>query len=210
MAYLFLDMETSGLIRRDLPLGEDQQPWAVKVAVDHTDGNGVSFNRIDVLVRAEGRKVKSGAEAVHGIDAATSERQGMAENLILAAVADLAGKARAVVSYGDFDRMVVESLMIRLERKLGKPPGTYRARWIRPGLEFVNVMAPSAQQVCKIPSTSEWGAGEYKWPSLDEAAKAVLGETPDRPIHDAWADLTLVKRIFFALRERGHFDEVKP
>jgi DNA polymerase-3 subunit epsilon len=200
---LFIDLETSGLIRKDVPLDDASQPWAIKIAVDHTDGAGKSLNRLDVMIKPEGRKVKEGAEAIHGIDDAVAERFGLNEPAVLAILADLASKSRKVISYGSFDRLVVEGLMMRLENKLGKPPGTYRQKWLRPGLEFIDLMVPHCQQVVQKPGKFD---GQYGWPKLDESIAAILGETPDRSTHDAFEDMTFVKRIYFALRDRGHFD----
>jgi hypothetical protein len=202
---MFIDMETSGLIQKTIPLDDPAQPWAIKIAVDHTDDTGKSWNRLDVLIKSGGRKVQEGALAVHGFTPQDADRHGVSEGAVLNLLAELAGDARRCVSYGSFDRMMVESLMLRLEIRYGKPKGTYVNRWIRRGLEFVDLMVPHCQQAVKKPSKHDW-AEDYAWPSLDDSIAAVLGETPDRATHDAWDDLTFAKRIYFALRDRGHFD----
>lgn len=209
MALLFLDLETSGLPRRDLPLGDPAQPWAIAVAADHCDDDGRTINAIRALIRPEGRKVKDGARAVHGIDPSFAERKGVAETKILSLLAEMAGKDRtlAVVSYTTLDPWVIESLMVRLEEQLGKPFGTFRNRWVRPGLQFIDIQKPACQLECRIPG--EFDDGSYRWPSLDESCRVILGEEPRQGHHDAWDDLSRLKRLWAALRARGHFPTVE-
>ena len=203
--YLFIDCETSGFVLDDVPLGDDAQPWIVQIAWAHADDSGKTLSRASMLVKADGRKIKPGAEAVHKITARQCEQNGFPENYMLAQLAHAAGISQAIVSYGDFDARVVESLLLRMERRSNRQRGVFRNRWRRPGLEFVNVMFPSAQQACKLPSNVDWST-EYSWPSLDKAAEIILGVKRESDVHDAWEDLELLKAIYFELRKRGHFD----
>jgi len=205
--YLFIDCETSGLLLDDVPLGDDAQPWIVQVAWAHVDAMERPLSRASLLIKAEGRKIKPGAEDVHGISAKLCEQNGFFERHMLAQLAQAAGMSQAIISYGDFDARVVESLLYRLERRNNLRRGAFRDRWRRPGLEFVNVMAPAAQQACKLPSKVDWST-EYAWPKLDTAAEIILGIKREGVIHDAWEDLTLLKRLYFELKRRGHFDGV--
>jgi hypothetical protein len=203
MTILILDLETNGLVRRDLDLDDPGQPFAVRIAAEHVLRNGRRMNAIDLTVKPDGRPMKAGAEAVHGISGRMAQQWGLRENTALIFLAELARVVEVVVTFSTFDPIIIESLMLRLEKSLGKPTGTFRNRWIRPGLVFLNVQHPSAQQVCKIPAT--WDPADMKWPTLDEASMAILGEPPREGEHDAWDDLGRLRRIFFKLAADGHY-----
>lgn len=208
MALLCIDLETSGLIRKDLPLGDPAQPWAIRLAALHMDMQGRRLNAIDVTIKPDGRKVKADAAAVHGVDTAVAERIGVQEAPILHFLAQVAGKAHTVITFGDFDATVIESLFIGLENRLNKPPGTFRNRWVRPGLQFVDIQKPACQMACRLPPPFE--NADYAWPSLDAASEIILGEKPREGVHDPWDDLGRTVRLYLALKERGHFPTVTP
>jgi hypothetical protein len=201
--YLFLDLGTSGLVRSDIYLEDPAQPFALKIAAEHTMPNGDRLSAIDLLIKPEGRAVKPKAYEVHGISSRIAENFGFRENLGLMFLADVVKAARVVVTFSSFDPLVIESLMIRLAISLGKPPETFSERWKRPGLTFLNIQHPAAQQATK--AESGFDTGEYRWPTLDAACAAVLGLPPREGKHDAWLDLARLKQLFFVLRDRGHF-----
>jgi DNA polymerase III epsilon subunit-like protein len=205
MSFLTIDLETSGLIRKDLPLSDPVQPWAVSIAADLADNDGNSLGFFSLLIKPDGRKIQANAEKVHGISSRDAEIWGIKENAPLVVLQDLAGKAEFIVSFGDFDKLVITSLFARMEKALSKPEGTYGRKWARPGLQFVDVQKPAAQAVCKLPS--EFEDGDYKWPSLDEACSIILGEAPRDGAHTAWDDLQRTKRLYLALRDQGHFEK---
>lgn len=206
--FMFLDCETSGLIRRDLDIDDPAQPFAVKIAAEHTQADGTRLSAIDLLIQPAGRAIKPGALGVHGITSRVAELNGLRENTALIFLSELAAKTRVVVTYGDFDPQIINSLLMRLENSLSKPRGTYLNRWARPGLQFLNIQHPACQQACRL--VSEFETGEYRWPSLDQASEIILGEKAREGHHDAWDDLSRTKRLFFALREKGHFPLLSP
>lgn len=199
MSLLFLDTETSGLMKRGLPLESPEQPWVVSLAAELCDDAGNQIACINTRIRANGRTIDEGARAVHGISSALAGRTGVSE---LAALGVLCGResfasqARYVVGHGiSFDREVIASVLARH----GRDPMT----WTRPGLQFLDTML-AASPFCQIDSGRDDGA--HKWPSLDEACQQLLGEPPRAGMHSAWDDLQRAKRLFFKLRERGAFD----
>ncbi len=204
---LFLKIDTSGLIRRDLPLRDPLQPWAVKVAAELTDASGERLNAIDLLIKADGRSIKPKAQEVHGIDARQAEQIGVKEAYALAILADLAGKASVAVSYAAFDTVVIDSLLLRMAVSHGKHEEIYLRRWRRPGLAFLNLQAPACQVACAIPDTE---TEEYRWPTLDEACGRLLGEEEPNEDHTVWRELERARRLYFHLREKGHFEDAAP
>lgn len=192
---LFVDLETSDLLKRDLPLDDPSQPWAVTIAAELTDLNGKTRDFFYTRIRADGRRVRDGAAAVHGISSAQAGRDGVNEIAALAMLCGFAAQANYVVGHAiDFDRKVVESLLLRLR----KDPKV----WVRPGLEFICTMK-TATSVCKIEPKVARDDGSYKWPSLDEACEIILNEPRREGAHDAWDDVQRAKRLFLALRSHN-------
>lgn len=202
MAALVLDCETSGLWRKDLPMGDPGQPWVVRLAAAHFSTEGDIVNAFDLTARPSGRKIKEAAEKVHGISARDAERVGISENFILLTLADMAGKVGRVVSFGDFDPEVIESALLQLEEKTGQRK--YWCRWRRPGLEFVNIQHPACQLVCNLPPAFE--GGDPAWPSLDVACEVILGMPPREGHHQPWEDLRRTNLLYRELLRRGHFE----
>lgn len=196
---MFLDLESSGLIKRDLPLGAPEQPWIVGIACELTDLNGTHIASIDTAIRANGRSISDGARRVHGVTSAHASRSGISE---IAALGVLCGKesfasqAKQIIGHNAaFDCQVIESVLLQNGREASALK--------RPGLTIVDTML-AATPFCKIPSEHE--SGGYKFASLDEACQILLCEPPRQGHHTAWEDLQRAKRLYFLLRERGAFE----
>lgn len=199
---LFLDCETSGLIKKALPLGSPEQPWIVNLAAELTDGAGKQLACIRTGIRANGRTITDGARNVHGVSSATAARSGVSELAALGVLCgreSLASQARYVIGHGiSFDRDVVTSVLAGQ----GRDP----ASWTRPGLQFVDTMLAAAP-FCGI--SGEHESGGYRWPSLDQACETLLGEAPRVGPHDAWDDLRRCKELYFWLRDHDAFETEK-
>ena len=192
---VFVDTESSDLLKRHLPLSDESQPWIVSIAADLTDIDGNTLDHFSTRIRADGRKIRDGAESIHGISSRSAGRNGVSEIVALGMLLGFVAQAKYCVGYGlDFDRQLVESMLIRRRRDT--------RLWIRPGLEFVNVMLP-ATPVCKIQPKEPRDDGSHKWPSLSEAQSIILGESPREGNHNAWTDAQITKRLFFELMRRG-------
>lgn len=206
---LFVDVESSGLLRKDLPLSDAGQPWPMQISAMLCNEAGSITNFFSHLIKAEGRTAKENAVKVHGITAWATTQVGVPEPRVLGLLGDLLKTVpmvgMKVISFSDFDRQIISSAFARFGESQGKP-GAYARLWeARTGTEFVNVQVPFAQQACKLPSGFE--SGEYRWPTLDEAAEVILGRPPREGFHDAFADMLLLKDIYFALKARGVFAE---
>ena len=206
--YLFLKIATSGLIRRELPLDDPQQPWAVAIAADQTDAAGTTLNRFDLTIKADGRAIKPGALEIHGISGSQAERFGVKENPALVLLSELAGQSQLVVSYAAFDTQVIDSLLLRLAASLGKPKQAYVGKWRRPGLAFLVMQDPVAKQECNLPHEEK--PDELRAPKLDEACELLLGEPLPAGKQSTYEALQRTRRLFFSLVEKGHFQEVIP
>lgn len=193
MMALLVDIETSDLLRADLPLSDPAQPWACAVAAELCREDGTAVDFISTRIKSEGRAIRAGAEAVHGVSTRMAARAGVSEVAALAILCDFAAQADCLVGYGvPFDRKVVESLLLRR--------GKDARMWVRPGLQVVDLI-PACTAICKLPS--EHPSGGYKWPSLDEACERILRLLPRPGHHNAWDDLVRTKGLWMELRERG-------
>ncbi len=205
MTFLLLKMETSGLYRSELPPESKAQPWAISIAAEYVDAKGNRFGALDFLIKPSNRPVKPGAFDAHGIDPKMCERIGVAEAPVLALLADIAGKCRAVITYGDLDNRVIDSLLYKLAEQMGKPRDTFVKKWRRTGLTFIDIQKPACQMECKLPSEKD-DQEEFRWPSLTEAYDKVFGDS--EPPKNAWDKLVMISDLFFHLRHQGHFEEV--
>lgn len=192
---LLLNLETSDLIKPELPLSDPAQPWIVEVAASMHDRDlTTTYGRFQTRVRADGRKIRPGAEKVHGISNRAAGRYGMSEIRMLGALTGLVDQCEAVVGFGlnGFDKKVVESVLIRQGKKT--------ASWTRAGLEFIDIIGCCAQ-ACRLQGNHE--SNTYRWPTLDQACEILLGEAPQPGIHDAWDDLGRAGRLYKFLRDSG-------
>jgi hypothetical protein len=207
---IFLDMKTSGLYLRNEPFDSPQQPWAPYIAALQCNDAATVINQFACYIKPDGRMIKGGALAKHGIDHKVASRLGVPEARVLGMLGDMlkVGPFEShmkIVTYGDMDNMVLASLFSRFAVSVNKPSTAYDKLWLRrPLTEFIDLQKPFAQLVCKLPSEVE--GGDYRWPTFNEAASIVLdrqlSESPD-----SFTDLVTIKDMYFAFAKRGFFSE---
>lgn len=186
------DTETSDLPKYELPKGDPTQPWIVSAAAQLCSDDGKMIDHFSSRVLANGRHIRPGAEAVHGITTRSAGRFGISELTVLGVIIGFASQATIVTGFGlEFDRWIIESNLLRLNKDT--------RMWVRPGLEFVDLMKACAP-VCRIPSGRS--DGQFKWPTLDEACEIILGMPPREGDHIVWDDTERARLLYFALRER--------
>lgn len=188
-----IDLETSGLPPKGIEPGHDQYPWPVQVGAVLFEIDGRNRSVFSTRVRSDGRSVTKGASGVHGLSGRDLSRTGIPEISAINVLCHFAAEASIVTGYNvHFDRMIIQSSLIRLGREGSK--------MFRPGLQVVDLMPPSAA-VCKLPSVRE--DGQYKWPKLDEAMAIIRREQPPKGHHDALRDAIKAKRLFMSLYHSG-------
>ena len=193
---LSIDTETSNLPARGMEPSNPRYPWAVHIGAVLFDDDGRDHAIFSTGVRADGRSISAEAQRVHGISTVQAGRTGIPEIVALSAVCHLASQAQLLVGYNiEFDRDVIVAAIIRNNQD--------PHRLLRPGLQVIDLMKPAAA-CCKLPTDHE--SGTYRWPSLDEACKILLGEAIRDGIHSALDDVLRAKRLFFWLREHGALD----
>jgi DNA polymerase-3 subunit epsilon len=195
MSFLFFDIETSDLLRRDIPLGDQNQPWIVSIAAELVDSDGNHIAGMDTKIRSDGRRIRAGAEEVHGISNRAAARSGRNEIVALGFLIGLATEADYAVAYtGEFSRDCVSSVLMRRGKSV--------EIWCRPGLQFIDCKQAAAP-FCKIPAPGDKGG--YARPPLAIAVKNILDEDiPERP--EPRQKIQYTKRIFFKLLELKALD----
>ena len=200
---LFIDVETSGLLRRDLPPDDPGQPWVISLAAELCDVDGNQLAIINTAIRANGRTISEGARAVHGVSSRDAGHTGISE---LAALAVLCGResfvsqATHLIGHNiDFDVGVIEGVLLRC----GREASALR----RPGLQTACTMK-AATPFCKIAPAKPRDDGSYKWPSMNECRTMLLGKPANDGLHGALQDMLDAKELYFWLRERGAFEVV--
>lgn len=63
-------------------------------------------------------------------------------------------------------------------------------------------LMPICTPICKIPFPNSSKPGNYKWPTLTEAATEILGKAPSAA-HDALADVHTTSKLYFTLKAQG-------
>lgn len=199
---MFLDLESSGLIKRNLPPDSPEQPWCCSIAAMLTNMDGKELASINTPIRANGRSIEKGAAAVHGVSSQQAGRTGIDEVYALAPIfgrkGSFATQALYLIGHNiSFDVGVIESVMLRA--------GLDVSALKRPGLTQLCTMK-SATPFCKIVPDPPRTDGSFKWPGLDQACAILLDEPPREGHHTAFEDMQKAMRLFFLLRERGAFE----
>ena len=199
MLFASLDTETSGLIPRDTPKGDHSWPFIVQVGCELFTLDGVVRSSFCDTIRPDGRRISSGATAVHGISSQQADREGMSELCAMAVLAQYTARAKAVICYNSpFDIQVIESSLMLM--------GKDTRMVIRPGLVVIDIIQPCAQ-LCKIPT--EHPSNTHRYPKLDVACETILGEKPREGAHNALKDAERVRRLFLYLWEKDMIPEKK-
>lgn len=217
MITLYLDIKTSGFIRRDLPIDDRGQPSLIAIAAVLVDAQGRELGACwDAVRLPEGAHVSTGATAHHGISTRKAAREGKSEIVALGDLCSLAQRAnRCVSDSADFDREMVKICLLRLR----KPTDI----WLKKGLEFIDVRTVAMPAV---DLRDEDDSAVFKLPSLYQLSDVVLGEPylthdeytakiretdPDFPgfttAQKSWRDCNQVRLAFEALRKRNMVEE---
>ena len=194
---LALDTETTGLIDKAKPLGDDSQPRIVQVGAILAEDNGDIVTEIrDIYIRPAGWKTKPGAETVHGISDKMANRFGISEIAALGLIVGLSANVKRVIGHGvEFDRDIVSGTLMRL----GKSTELFR----RPRLQWCCTMK-GMNEICSI--ESQYVDGASKWPTLAEAYFHAFGREPDRQ-HSAFHDAATALEIYLWLIDKGYQEE---
>ena len=183
---LFFDTETSDMYKFNKPHDDPSQPWIVQLGFILSTRDAI-YQEGNFLIRADGRKIEPGAEAIHCISSEISEEIGMDEKLVLELFANLILLSDTLIAHNiQFDAKVLlasvsdrydEALLNRLKNRKG---------------QFCTMLAGT--NICKLPGRF----GKYKWPKLQELHIHLFGEE-FIDAHDALADVRATRRCYYEM-----------
>lgn len=189
---LFFDTETSGLVQRDLTHDHPAQPDLVQLGLVLCDDDGTERACAELVVQQNERQVPAAAVAVHGIDAAISDRVGFRLVTVVSIFYAFRAHAQRIAAHNlDFDERVLATASFRS----GRPPGS-------PGIVERSCTAEMAEPILRLPPTARMKAtgmsDKFKKPTLDECHRYYFGAPVERA-HSALADARACSRVYFAL-----------
>jgi DNA polymerase-3 subunit epsilon len=186
MMSLLFDVETTGKFNYRLPPGDDSQPDVLQLAAILADENR-TYATLNVYIHGES-PVPEEAYKIHRIDRDMTAKVGISRKRMCQIFADLLQKADVLVCHNtDFDVAMMRSSMLREGgngKLLNKP--------------LFCTMKRSTER-CKIPHPKPFRAGEFKWPSLQEAYQILVDPRGFEEAHDAWHDICATREVYRVL-----------
>lgn len=191
----FVDTETSGLWRKDLPVTDPSQPHMLQLACKMVTPDRRLVGSFSRIIRPEGWSIEPEAESTHGISEAFAHRHGVPLWIALTELRASVENASRIVGHNItlFDRLVIEASIART--------GT-EARWWRSRVGLVYDTQEAATPVLRLPSAF----GDYKWPSLQEAVRYFADGEPWaswESSHQAADDIEATEFVYWALQNEG-------
>ncbi len=176
------------MVNWSLKHDDPSQPYLVQLACLLCDESGEELQSASLIIRPEGFEIPPAASAIHGITQEIALACGVSARAAVSLFCGFARNALTLVAHNiAFDRFIITSQQIRT-------PSTAAAVLPFADRELFCTMA-AATPLCKLPGKYD----SYKWPKLIEAYRhffnADFGDA-----HDALADVTATKDIYFEMR----------
>lgn len=191
MRYLAIDTEVTGVPRDDLPLIHSEQPRVVQLAAILFDEVTLEIEALDTLFRPDGWIVDYDSELVHGWTTEDCTVMGIPAAEALGRLDGMAAKADGgrVMHGAAFDDKV-----LAIERAFAGMP-------VHEGQQDAHCTMTMTAPIVGIP----FSRGGYKWPTLAQSAKRLLGRGPHPDaLHNAFTDSEWCRDIFLAtLKNQG-------
>lgn len=187
---LIFDTETTGIVVRDRPPEDPQQPDLVQLGMllVETDDWSPRARHAMLVHLADGVSIEAGARKAHGISEEDCQRYGVPPMVAGSLFNQLCLQADLLVAHNiAFDRIIMQTVLHRLG---GKPDRME-------GLRQICTMQESTE-ILKLPGRFD----SYKWPSLSEAYRHFT-EREIEGAHDALVDSQACLDVFRALVDRG-------
>lgn len=188
---LFIDVESSGLLRADLQADDPSQPSICQIGAHLLDTEYRPLAILETLIKPEGGwTVEPEAFAVHGIEEVSCIRYGVDIRVALAMLQQMALKAQTIVAHNlEFDRKIIAAQLAKI--------GSDGHWWQRQARKFQCSME-LATPICRIPG--EYG---FKFPSLEEAFCHFHPGIDFHTTHRAGEDIAACVAIWRAIQAAG-------
>lgn len=186
---LYFDTETTGFIKKTLPLNHPAQPRIVQFGAILLDNSNHTVAEVNLLVQQpEGSTIPEQAAAVHGITDAMCKQYGLPLMHICAIYKQLITKATLVVNHNliyDLEMMELSIAQVGKQQDFPIPSTLCTMR--------------TMTDTCHLPSPR----GGFKWPTLQETHQHCFS-FPFVGAHDAMADVRAVIAIHNWMKENNH------
>lgn len=191
---LFKDYETTGLADFNKRASDPNQPHIVQMACMLTTDDGKVMESHNVIIRPDGWTIPKEASDIHGITQEIAIEFGIPESTAIRLMWSMIEKSRLMVAHNlMFDKF--------LSRIAGRRFGLLiddKDEWWKALPGFCTMRETT--ELCNLPGKI---AGRPKWPKLTEAYYHIFGKSFDGA-HDALADVTACKEIYFWLQNEAH------
>jgi DNA polymerase-3 subunit epsilon len=189
---LFFDTETSAIADFDKRASDPSQPHLVQLAAILTTDTGDVMESHNVIIKPEGWTIPQDVIDIHGITNEIAAQWGIPEARAISLLWSMIEKSKLIVAHNfTFDKFVARIAA----RRFGLLTDDKDAWWkALPG--FCTMRETTA--LCNLPGKF---AGRPKWPKLTEAYQHIFGKSFDGA-HDALADVTACKEVYFWLKNR--------
>lgn len=187
---LFIDTETSDMVKWKLPFDDPSQPWIVQLGMILSDENRI-YHEVGMIIYNQERTIQPGAQKIHGISEKVSHKYGTDEQLIADIIAEFCVLSDILICHNtSFDLILTDGLM----------------KWrgfeqYREKLKIFCTMINSTN-LCKLPGRY----GNYKWPKLQELHKFLFGHEFE-DAHDALSDVRATRRCYYEMKRREKDDK---
>ena len=190
--FLFFDTETSGFIKKDLSADDPNQAWCIQIGALLTDETGTEIERLDMMIKPDGRDMHPMALATHGITLEHAQEHGLPEVEVANQFGTLLRKADLIVCHNYlFDWGHANAL---LERNMDNLSDEARSAFYLDTPSFCTMKDKKIVKFCGLKNK----ANRAKVPKLIELYEKLFEESFDCA-HDAMADISATKRCFFEL-----------
>ena len=191
---IFMDFETTNVADFNKRARDPAQPHIVQLAAILTDDDGKIVDSINTLVKPDGWIIPQEAIDVHGITNEKALAEGAPEKEVAVKLFKLIKWSQLMVAHNiQFDKFIARIALRRYDIFTDAEDA-----WWKAFPQFCTMK--SMTNICQLPSPCGRG---YKWPKLAEAYEHITGKKLEGA-HDALADITACKEIYFWLKGRGN------
>lgn len=186
---LFVDTETTDLVRAKLPASHPLQPHIVQLACLLTDEDGTPISEHDWIIKPVGYAISNEVAKIHGITNERAKTEGRDRDEVLGEFAAIQSRANNFVAHNAlFDQLVLEAFIHRCGSLLRFRP-----------FECTMKMCSPILQIPPTPKMRQWGFMDYKPPNLGECYKFFFGKE-FVGAHNALNDVRACRDVYFAAK----------
>lgn len=182
------DVETTGLIVWDRPVGAEEQPRICQIGLVWATHKGEEVGCFRARIRPDGWAIGPEASKVNGLTTAQCARTGIPIGWAMGVLMGVMEQADDLIAHNlEFDARMIERELLAI--------GASACAWKRPGI----------QRRCTAILGRSLGA-HWKRPKLTELVKALFNEDLTQT-HDGLDDARQALRCYLELKARGHVSE---